>query len=111
MTGDQGQQPGEVSNAPGDDDMRDYTPIYVPQRIGDSDSENPEVSLSGSVNDDQGETITQTDFNESFGGESRVPYNRVFQQYQREAQRALESDYIPIGVRDIIRAYFSSLEP
>ncbi|MCB9438239.1 MAG: hypothetical protein H6673_14785 [Anaerolineales bacterium] len=110
-TGEAGQQPGEVSNAPGDDDMREYDPIYVPQRIGEDGTADPEVSLGGEVSNDDGETINQTDFNETFSGESQVPYNRVFQQYQREAQRALDSDYIPIGVRDIIRAYFSSLEP
>lgn len=110
-TGTEGEQPGEVNNAPGDDDMREYDPVYVPQRIGEDGAADPEVSLSGEVSNDDGETIDQTDFNETFSGESQVPYNRVFQQYQREAQRALESDYIPIGVRDIIRAYFSSLEP
>ncbi len=104
-------QPGNVDNTPGDDSMREFEPVFSPQRIGDDDSSGPDMSLSGQTSDDEGDPITERNPNEDFQGESYVPYNQVFQQYQGEAQRALESDYIPISMRDIVRAYFTALEP
>jgi hypothetical protein len=35
----------------------------------------------------------------------------VFSDYSRSASRALDSAYIPLGMRDIVRDYFTSLEP
>jgi hypothetical protein len=40
-----------------------------------------------------------------------VPYNQVFSDYSNAANQALERDYIPLGLRDVVRDYFSSLEP
>jgi hypothetical protein len=40
-----------------------------------------------------------------------VPYNEVFSDYSEAANRALDQDYIPLGLRDVVRDYFSSLEP
>lgn len=105
-----GNQPGEIDNSPGDDDERDYEPVYNPSRIGE-DGEAPELSLSGEVSDDEGDPLQEAEFNDEFSGESTVPYNEVFGDYQGEAQRALESDYIPINLRDLVRAYFTSIEP
>jgi hypothetical protein len=111
ITGSQGQQPGEVSNSPGDDDQREFTPENTSQRIGEDGVEDDDMSLTGSPDDDQGDPIREDRFNDQFTGESFIPYNQAFSQYQGEVQRALDSDYIPIDLRDIVHAYFTSIEP
>ncbi len=44
-------------------------------------------------------------------GQAQVPYEQVFGQYQKQAGSALNSDYIPQGYKDLVRDYFSELEP
>jgi hypothetical protein len=47
-----------------------------------------------------------------FGDEqSRVPYYEVYREYSRSAYEALNDDYIPLGMKGLVRDYFSSLEP
>jgi hypothetical protein len=67
--------------------------------------------VDGVITGEGDQPLGETDFNEAFEGDSTVPYNQVFRDYERAMQDALDSDYIPIGVKDIIRSYFSSLEP
>ena len=43
--------------------------------------------------------------------QSLVPYHQVFGDYRNAAYQALESDYIPLGLKGYVRDYFSSLEP
>ncbi len=40
-----------------------------------------------------------------------VPYNQVFEEYAQQANRALERGTVPLGLRDLIRSYFSGLQP
>ncbi len=49
-----------------------------------------------------------TDFSEA---DSIVPYNQVYGDYRDAAYEALADDYIPLGMKDYVRDYFSSLEP
>jgi hypothetical protein len=44
-------------------------------------------------------------------GAAGVPYNDVYGEYATEAQAALEGSYIPLGMKQYVRDYFSSLEP
>ncbi|HKP51813.1 MAG TPA: hypothetical protein VJ183_04085 [Chloroflexia bacterium] len=44
-------------------------------------------------------------------GEAQVPYEQVYAQYLEQAGTALGSDYIPQGYKDLVRDYFSELEP
>jgi hypothetical protein len=55
--------------------------------------------------------LAEGEFAENPSGEARVPYNQVFSDYSDAANRALESDYIPLGLRDVVHDYFTSLEP
>ena len=43
--------------------------------------------------------------------ESLVPYEQVFGDYRRAAYIALEEEYIPLGLREYVKDYFTSLEP
>ena len=45
------------------------------------------------------------------GGHASVPYRDVYSEYADEAGAALEGSYIPLGVKQYVRDYFSSLEP
>ena len=43
--------------------------------------------------------------------ESLVPYEQVFSDYRRAAYIALEEEYVPLGLREYVKDYFTSLEP
>jgi hypothetical protein len=43
--------------------------------------------------------------------QSLVPYEQVFGDYRNAAYEALEGDYVPLGMKGLVRDYFSSLEP
>ena len=44
-------------------------------------------------------------------GAARVPYQEVFYNYLDTANQAIENSYIPNGLKDYVRDYFSQLEP
>jgi hypothetical protein len=44
-------------------------------------------------------------------GEALVPYEQVYNRYREQAGSALGSDYIPQGYKDLVRDYFSELQP
>jgi len=54
--------------------------------------------------------VTEGEFSQNPTGQTTVPYDQVYQDYSDAANRALESDYIPLGLRDVVRDYFSALE-
>jgi hypothetical protein len=43
--------------------------------------------------------------------QSLVPYEQVFGDYRDAAIEALDGDYVPLGMKGLVREYFSSLEP
>lgn len=44
-------------------------------------------------------------------GQAGVPYRQVYAEYAAQAGAALESSYIPLGLKQYVRDYFSALEP
>jgi len=83
-----------------------YEAIYSPSGIsGGGDNE---IRLRTDPGDT---TVAEGEFDDNPLGESRVSYDTVFSEYQNAANRALESDYVPLGLRDVVREYFTSLEP
>ena len=74
--------------------------------------EGAEVSISGQ-DTGQGETITRENPNPSGGlpGAALIPYQQVFTQYFEAAQQAIERNDIPPAYRDLVRDYFTQLEP
>ena len=83
-----------------------YEALYSPSGIGGGGQE--EIQLETDASDT---TLKEGDFDDNPLGESRVSYDTVFSEYQNAANRALESDYVPLGLRDVVREYFTSLEP
>ena len=44
-------------------------------------------------------------------GEVRVDFRDVLPTYQERATKAMQDRYIPLGMKDLVRDYFSSLQP
>src|SRR5690606_20389890 len=101
----QQSQPPNQNNNPDGQGERDYEPIYAPQRIGGQQS-GEEIYLEPDSSD---APVIEDNFTENPTGNTTVPYNQVFSSYRNAANQALDSGYIPLGLRDIVRDYFTSL--
>ncbi|MCY4145373.1 MAG: hypothetical protein OXE95_07645 [Chloroflexi bacterium] len=107
MAGSGGEDRGaETSDRSAGRGAIEYEALYSPSGIGGG-GEN-EVRLQTDPGDT---TLAEGEFDDNPLGESRVRYDAVFNAYQQAANRALESDYVPLGLRDVVREYFTSLEP
>lgn len=102
------RDPNETSgnNNPDGTGEREYEEIYAPEFIGGDGS--TDIQLNA---DPSGAPLQEGNFSENPSGTSVIPYNEVFGEYADSANRALDQDYIPLGMRDVIRDYFSSLDP
>ncbi|MGJ3237255.1 MAG: hypothetical protein ACFE0Q_00970 [Anaerolineae bacterium] len=101
---------GNISTDGGSDDDTgeiDYEPVFAPDapniRAGDST-----VELEGETSNSP---IIEGDFQDNPDGVSSVPYNQVFSSYAESANSALDNGYVPFSVRDVVRRYFTSIEP
>ena len=107
LPGSAGEDQGaETNNRPSGDRQIEYEALYSPAGIDGGG--NDEIRLRTDANDT---ALAEGDFDDNPIGESRVSYDTVFSDYQDAANRALESDYVPLGLRDVVREYFTSLEP
>jgi hypothetical protein len=105
----QGAQAGQQSQNNQADGVgqSSFDTIYAPTRLGDDgNGTQSELEAGGS-----GAPVQEGEFSQNPIGQSNVPYNEVFGQYADAANRALESDYVPLGMRDVVRDYFTGLEP
>ena len=98
----------DQENLPGDGGEIVYEPIYAPENLGGDDA------LGGGLpeSDAEGETLgtTASDPLED-GNTSTVPYIEVLAEYEDIYRAALENDEVPLEWRNVIREYFSSLQP
>ena len=46
-----------------------------------------------------------------FAREHNVDYRDVLPTYQERATRAMQDRYIPLGMKELVKEYFSSLQP
>lgn len=100
-----GQMP--IDNGPNQGLERTYEPIYAPQLLGGEGGE--QVDLPGS--DEPGEEVRPVPGQGGVPGEAQVPYNAVYATYRDAAAEALDDSLIPLGMKEVVRQYFSSLEP
>ncbi len=85
----------------------DYTPIYAPERIG-----GPQGDEQMILEPDTGNApVVEGDFSSNPTGNARVPYSQVFRSFFNAATRNLDTGYVPLGLRDVVRSYFTSIEP
>ena len=88
--------------------MTPYDSVYAPQRIGEEGGgEDVTLPSDGEGGGDYGDV----DGGEHPTGEALVPYNEVYASYYDVAAGALEGSYIPLGMKQYVREYFSALEP
>ena len=97
-----------TDNAPGDGGETSFEEIYSPQRIGGEGGE--QVDVPG----DPGAglpTGREGEMAQNPTGSSSVPYNQVYGDYAGAVNEAMDSGYVPLGLRGLIRTYFSNLDP
>lgn len=98
---------GDAPNvAPGKLGSQVYAPWQRPAGAGG------EISIPGQETG-QGETQTSQGQSNLPGtsNPSLVPYQQVFNNYLSAANQALQQSYVPAGMSDYIRQYFSQLNP
>ena len=100
-----GEGPIPQDNRPGQEGESEYESVYVPQRLGEGEGER--VNLPGEGDGPYHETPRDVDEE----GRALVPYDRVYGDYSQAAAEALEASYIPLGIKEYVREYFSALEP
>ena len=107
LSGSGGQDQGaDTDNETTGEQEIEYEAIYNPTGINGGGAN--EIELETDASD---QPFTEGDFDDNPFGQSQVSYDTVFNDYQDAANRALESDYVPLGLRDVVRDYFTSLEP
>ncbi len=82
-----------------------YDELYVPYRLGEQGAE---IGLGREG--EEGVVVGESPFPRK-EGVSTVPYREVYAEYAAQAGAALEGSYIPLGLKQYVRDYFSSLEP
>jgi hypothetical protein len=110
----QSNQPGkEASSAPieqnngaGDGGESTYQQIYAPSLLGGAGGDTLGVPTSG----EDGKVIG-TSPTTAKDGQSLVPYTEVYSQYNQFNRQALENGEVPAQFTDVVRNYFSSLQP
>ena len=83
-----------------------YDELTVPERLGD-EGEGVELPRE----DDDGVPVGTSPGGPPTGEQARVSYREIYGDYAAEAGVALERDYVPLGMKQYVRDYFSALEP
>ena len=85
-----------------------YDQVYVPGRL-EGEGEGVNVGRPGSEGD--GVPVGDVPLPAPQNGGANVPYQEVYADYAEQAGAALEGSHIPLGMKQYVRDYFSSLEP
>ena len=105
-SGQEGQADG-TGNDTSDGGEGQFEQIFDPRRAGDEIGDT-EIILQP----DEGDIpLQEGEFSPNQVGNVTVPYNEVFSDYSNAANEALTRGYVPLGMRDIVRDYFTSLSP
>lgn len=102
-----GASPIPQGNGPGNGGESAFEQIYAPTFLGGNGGQLLPLPNSGQ----QGQTIGQGPTTPGSPGQSLVPYQQVYSQYDQSYHQAIESGNIPFAFLDTIRNYFDSLKP
>ncbi len=69
------------------------------------------VVVQGRDNPGGEQSSTTTNSGPNVTGRAQVPYEQVYGEYSERAGRALDSEYIPQGYKDLVRDYFTDIKP
>jgi hypothetical protein len=99
-----GDRPGGsgAGTGQGDHDESVYDPLTS---VG-----HPDV-VPGQQPFDPNEAFENPDPDSPSANEAQVGYKQVYAQYEEKATQTLQNSYIPAGLKDIVKDYFSSLAP
>lgn len=84
----------------------EYKKIYVPERLG---GDGNETTLPGQKLDSGSSTYSEADGAPVKKG-AMVPYQEVLSNYRNEAVQTMERQDIPMGMKELVKSYFSSLD-
>ena len=95
-----------VLDRPGQTGAGAYESVYAPQFAGSSGE------TSQAPGRDRGQGAAERQPGQGPGGQGAplVPYQRVYQEYRRQATEALTQGRVPPHLRDYVRDYFTSLD-
>jgi uncharacterized membrane protein len=100
-------QGGEAGNSPDGVGERPFAPVNVPRAFA-----MPRGTTAIELAADPGARMTGSgDFADNPTGTISVPYQEVFQVYRGAVDQALDSGNVPLALRDVVRGYFTSLDP
>lgn len=103
-----GDTPIDQNNSPGDGGERPYEALEQGTRLGGGGATEVYLPPSGAAGD---EVTGQANTSPGTPGGSSVPYTQVYPAYAEAYRRAVESGQVPPELRNLVRDYFSSLEP
>lgn len=83
-----------------------YGEVSVPRPEGDEG-----VGVDVGREDAEGPITGEIPLPPSPSDQASVPYREVYTEYADQAHTALDRSYIPLGMKQYVRDYFSSLEP
>jgi hypothetical protein len=82
--------------------------IYSPYNV---DSAGEDVAVDTQEGDPGSEVVDEGTANPSGAGDVTVPYVDVYADYADAAHSAVESGEVPPNYEDIVKDYFTSLDP
>ena len=98
-----GDRPGGsgAGNGPGSRSETVYDPLFSTGR--------EDVIPGGEF--DPGEVYAGSSMDDAYRNDAQVGYSSVYADYQEKATQSLQNSYIPSGLKDLVKDYFSSLAP
>ena len=100
----QGDQPGGSGAGSGSNPRSDS--IYDP---GFADSRQERIDSGQSF--EPTEALQNPQLEDAQQNDARVNYSEVYTRYQEQAIQNTQNSYIPIGMKDLVKDYFSSIQP
>jgi hypothetical protein len=99
-----GDMPGGsgAGTGPGSRSETIYDPLF---------STGHEDFIPGSDEFDPGEVYAGSSMDDAYTNDAQVGYSSVYANYQEKATQSLQNSYIPAGLKDLVKDYFSSLAP
>ena len=85
--------------------------VYVPRNKVNGSNGDPLFIPGQDTNQGETQTKEQRDPLGGVNNPALVPYDEVYQSYRDAANQAVDQSYVPAGLKDYIREYFSQLEP
>jgi hypothetical protein len=107
----QGERPETGSRVDPDDpiDVEELDTVFAPWQEGEPGD--PDFVPGRQADAGQGAAQSSHDPQPGTGGAALVPYTDVWASYTAAAAETMERDYVPAGLKEYVRDYFTLLEP